>query len=97
MPSQKLRLDDLVVESFHTTAARGFNGTVQGYVGEEDGSILSLCGDSCGGTCPPKHTCVMDTTCAPEHTCVMDTTCEPEYTCKASCRPCVPDADAYKW
>lgn len=89
----KLRLDDLEVESFRTTEAPSFRGTVKGQANDADAAsifIISIC-DSCDGSCAPVHTCVMDTTCAPEHTCNPDATCAPEYTCKDSCH-CTVDA-----
>jgi hypothetical protein len=83
MQAHKLRLDDLAVESFPTSEAGSFGGTVHGHSGmedeTEDGTILTIC-VSCEGSCPPKHTCV--DTCPPRHSCV---TCPPQYTCAPPC------------
>jgi len=80
MRLHKLRLDDLVVESFHTIPESGLSGTVQGYVAAGDGTLFTHICNSCQ-SCNGEFTCMQNQTCAPELTCVMDTTCAPEYTC----------------
>jgi hypothetical protein len=71
MSKLRLRLDELAVESFDTSAARAERGTV---VGQQ----LCTCQTAC--TCPGCPTCANYATCDP--TCPE--TCD-DYSCAVSC------------
>ena len=67
MRKQKLRLEDLAVESFQTNATGGY-GTVRGHAEAEAvvaGTLWwSWCGHSCDGSCDSCFTC--DDSCWPD-------------------------------
>ena len=76
MTKLKLRLDDLAVDAFHTTAAEGDRGTVFGQ--------QCTCETQC--TCPGCPTC--DITCpytCDDDTCGGQATCY-DRTCEGTCR-----------
>jgi len=81
MRQQKLRLEDILVESFSTSTVNDPLGTVKGRDAdtetceEECGTILTYICRSCRDSdCPPQtcNTCGDVYTCKPEHTCPIE-------------------------
>jgi hypothetical protein len=78
MRQQKLRLEDLAVESFDTSTSVGFKGTVKGHAEAEPGTIFSWCNTCDGFTCEYDRTCQGQFTCDYNETCKGELTCDPE-------------------
>jgi hypothetical protein len=83
MLQQKLRLEDLQVESFHTSSRMENIGTVEGYqtTGCGQDTCPQTCPDTCWNTCPGTCHDGVPTCKFPECTC---NTCPPVLTCKHS-------------
>ena len=97
MKKLSLRMDDLAVESFHTSVPAGRQGTVRGYGDSTDCSYGSpdytVCDVTCGYPCVESGectaTCPWNTVqCNPTPPCPGTwMSCDPETLCDYSC-PC---------
>ena len=103
MAKLKLQLEDLMIDSFDTTAAKKERGTVFGeqctcwtYCGQNTCPGCPTCNNSCGGSCEYSCNGTCPDTCGAScwGTCEAQDTCW--FTCAASCQgSCGPDTCYY--